>query len=293
MITASTLRPGILVALNTSIRGNIKYESIILEGEHRTEDGGARARWETVKRVADKDEHEAAIRVRQECRNLITRVCTASAFGLLCPEDRADALDAALSEARAKAEAFNAAAKLTRVKVYVMCGRIAQDDVEAVRAINAEVRDLMDDMERGLRNLDVEVVRQAATKAKAIGNMLAPDAQARVTIAVEAARTAARQMVKAAEQGAAEIDKAAVQRVRESRAAFVDFDMPEVAVAIPEAEGRAVDLEPAVAAEIDAELDMDMDLADEILDEPVDEILDEPEAKAAAPMLSGRQIDLF
>ncbi len=41
------------------------------------------------------------------------------------------------------ADEFNATARLTRLYVNVIAGRIAPDDVEAVKAINSEVRDLL------------------------------------------------------------------------------------------------------------------------------------------------------
>jgi len=141
-------------------------------------------------------------------------------------------------------EEFNATAKLTRVRVYVIAGRIAPDDVEAVRAINGEVRDLLTDMAEGVRNLDVKTVRDAADRARDIGRMLAPDAQARIQAAIDAARSAARQIVKAGEQAAQEIDQRTIRRITEARAAFLDLE-PAAEVAAPVAEARVLDFEPA------------------------------------------------
>ena len=176
---------------------------------------------------------------------MIRRVCAVTTFGLLCPEDKRPELDSAIGKAQALAAEFNAGATLTRVSVFVIAGRIAPDDVEAVRAINSEVRSLMTAMEQGLRNLDVKIVREAANRAKSIGRMLAPEAADRIKSAVDSAREAARKIVKAGEEAAVVIDAAAIRKITESRMMFLDLDELDVAaLAAPNALGRAIDLEP-------------------------------------------------
>ena len=94
-------------------------------------------------------------------------------------------------------------------------GRVARDDVEAVRAINGEVRDLMLAMERGLKNLDVETVREAANKARSLAGMLSPEAAEKAQVAIAVAhvgRTADRQ---GRETGAVAVDEAVLRRYRE------------------------------------------------------------------------------
>jgi hypothetical protein len=243
-MNVSTLRPGLLVSLKTSVVGNTEYQRFTIEPEHITEEGTKQARWETKRVVTDPTEREKASQVRSQCRGLINRVCSASTFGLLCPEDKRAELDDAVRQAQAAAREFNEAAILTRVHVYVIAGRIAPDDVEAVRAINSEVRELLADMEAGLRNLDVKAVRDAANKAKSIGRMMAPEAASRIKAAVDAAREAARKIVKAGEEAAQAIDGAAIRRIAESRTAFLDLDSEEVEIGAPAVPGRAVDLEP-------------------------------------------------
>lgn len=240
----STIRPGLLVSLKTTVIGNTEYERVTLETDHLTEDGAKKARWETTRVVTDPVEREKAVEARGQCRRLISRVCSTSTFGLLCPEDKKPELDAAVKEAQSLANAFNASAKLTRIGIYVIAGRIAADDAEAARAINGEVRELLSDMEAGLKNLDVKAVREAANKAKSIGRMLSPDAASKIKEAVDAARDMARQIVKAGEEAATAIDRAAIQRIRESRTMFLDLEETPVEVSSPAAEARAIDLEP-------------------------------------------------
>lgn len=242
----STLRPGLLVSLKTSVTGNVTYARRDLPGE-TGDDGVVVARWETERTIIDAAEHYEAHKVRSKCRSTITAVCSASTFGLLCPESEAEELSKAIEAAQALATDFNNRAKLTRVAVYVIAGRVAPDDVQAVKAINSEVRDLLDEMEAGLQRLDVKIVREAANKARAIGAMLSPDAQARIHLAIEAARKAARSYVKAAEQGAVEIDKRAIRSIVESRTAFLDLEAGRE-IAQPQATGRALDLSSEPAA---------------------------------------------
>ncbi len=250
-INTSTLRPGLLVGLSTSISGNVRYRTQTLEEEHLTEDGAEAARWETERTITDPAEYEAAKKARSKARNSIVRVCAASAFGLLCPEDKVADLEAGLAEARATAERFNATATVTRLSVNVLTGRIASDDVEAVKAINSEVRDLLSQMERGIQKVDVQAIREAADKAKALGSMLSPDAAERVQAAIDVARAQARQLVKAGEQAATAIDEAAIRKITESRVAFLDFD-EGLEVKAPEAVGLGLDLMPEEEAQAPA-----------------------------------------
>lgn len=245
---ASTIRPGLLVSLKTSVTGNVSYKKQDLEADHLTSEGIKRARWETERTITDPEEHEKALQVRSKCRTLITRVCAASTFGLLCPESDSAELTEAVETAQALAAEFNRTATITRVGVYIIAGRVAADDVEAVRAINSEVRELLGDMERGVRNLDVKVIRDAANKAREIGSMLQPEAAARIQVAINAARTTARAIVKAGETNAAEIDRRAIRAITESRTAFLDMD-GESEMQEPVARGRAIDLTPPAPIE--------------------------------------------
>ena len=249
----STLRPGLLVSLKTSIAGNVNYKTLTLEGDHITDDGARRARWETERTVTDPAEHEAAIKARSLARSKIQCVCANSAFGLLCPENKAAELEAAVAEARAIVETFNRTAALTRLSFNLIAGKIAPDDVEAIRAINSEMSDLLASMAEGLQNLDVGKVRDAANKARSVGAMLTPEAQESVQAAIDVARKTARQIVQAGEEGTVEIDRAAIRKVLESRTAFLDLDDNGVEVQAPQPVARPVDVN--LDQEMDAEIE--------------------------------------
>lgn len=237
---AATLRPGLLVSLKTSVTGNVQYNRKDLADEL---DGKMSvAKWETERTITDAEEHERATKARNKAASLVRAVCAKSAFGLLCPENAAENLDAAIAAAHKVTEAFNETAKLSRVRIYVIAGRVAADDVEAMKAINSEVKDLMDAMAQGIENIDVKKVREAAAKAKNVGQMLTPDMQARVQIAIETARASARKIVKAGEQAAQEIDKVSIRKITEQRTAFLDMD-EQHEIAAPKQEARALDFE--------------------------------------------------
>jgi hypothetical protein len=239
----STLRPGLLVALSTTIVGNVTYKRQDIEPDHITDDGAREAAWNTRRRVEDAAESERATEVRSKCRSIVTSVCSRSAFTLLCPTAKRPELDAAIKQARDLAEDFNRSATLSRVDVSVWVGEIAADDVEAVKQINKEVRQLIDDMAQGMAGLDVDRVREAADKARAVSGMLTPDAQDRIAVAIQTARSVARQIVKAGENAAIEIDVAAIRKVQQARTAFIDIDTPAVDTATPALEARGIDFD--------------------------------------------------
>lgn len=244
-LSTSTLRPGCLVGLKTSVTGNVSYQKNVLEPEHRTRSGAAKEKWETIRIVTNPEEHKKANAVRLKARMIVVNVCATSAFGLLCPESELPKLELAVREARRIINDFNRTATLSRVSLFVITGRIAQDDREAVKAINSEVRDLLRAMSDGVKTLDVKAIRDAAVKARNIGSMLSPEAAAKIKDVIETARGAARKIVKAGETAAQEIDREAITRISEARTAFLELDDPNTGeMGVPEHEARAIDFDP-------------------------------------------------
>lgn len=239
-IKSTTIRPGLLVSLKTSVRGNVSYDKKIIELAAVDEKTGIqKASWETVRTTIDPVEHEDARLAQSKACTAIRRVCKKSNFGLLCPQADAEELDLAIAEARQIAADFNAKAKLSRFSLFVVCGTIAANDVEAVKAINSDIADLLQEMEQGVGDVDVKVIREAASKAKAIAEMLSAEARVQAEIAIEAARKAAREIKKADGKGA--VDKRTMRTIAEARQVFLDMDEPAV-VAAPKAKTRVVDL---------------------------------------------------
>lgn len=251
-----TLRPCLLVQLSISTRGNVSYDRTPERQE--IVDGEKLAKWETERRISDPEEFEKATVLRSKCRANIVRVCAKSDFGLLCTEDKEDQLRKAIAESEAMADVFNETSSLTTVKVKCMVGRVAADDVLALKAINGEIRDLLEDMATGIKNCDAEAVRKAANAARALSQTLEADASARVRLAIDEARAAAKKIAQAGDVSAIEVDNVAIKRINEQRTAFLDLD-EAVAIEAPSIAGRAIDLMPtepvqpvkAIAAPID------------------------------------------
>ena len=238
-----TLIPGLLVSLKTTIIGNVNYKVLDLGG---TSDGAtAIKRWETERTTIDVAEHEAAKKARSKARSLITGACVQSAFGLLCPQNKAEILEAAVREAQQIAAEFNSTARLTRVGVYVISGRVAADDEQAIKAINSEMADLIGKMREGAANLDPAVIREAANKAREISAMLTDSSRERVQAAIDLARTEARRIVKAGEQAAIAVDQSVVDALAYSRTAFLDIDVVQTDIPAPCGGAAAIDLPSA------------------------------------------------
>jgi hypothetical protein len=242
MPNVTTIRPGIMVALRTSIKGNVSY-NVTHRGTTRTVEGDV-TEWDTTRLVREPQEQERASKARSLARSAIQTVCAHSDFCLLCPLDKEAKLDEAVEKAMVIVEEFNRSSDITTLSFNVLRGRIEADDVRAMKAINREMRDLIDTMATGMANLDVGVIRDAANKAKSVSQMLVPEAQERVQAAIDLARKAARQISKAGEQAAAEVDRVAIQRLTEARTAFLDLE-PQGEVLAPEISAPAVDLGPA------------------------------------------------
>jgi hypothetical protein len=243
----STIRPGVLVSLKTTLTGNVRYFTTDIEREHLLDNGQtSEAEWNTRRITLDKEEHELAVKTRSKCRSLVTGVCTAGNF-LMCRQDRRDELEKAIAEAEALARSFNTTATVTRLGFYVGLTEVAPDDARWIAMVNSEVRDLLDAMAQGVKNLDADAIRKAANTAQSVGKTLTPEAQEKLQSSIDAVRKQARAFVKAGETAASTIDAAVMQTLTESRTAFLELE-PVAEVAAPEAEGRGVDFTPVSSA---------------------------------------------
>lgn len=245
----SVLKPGFLVCLRTTLRGGVQYVRKDLESEHQTDDGAIRAKWETTKEIADPDDFKAGTEARTLARSTVSKVCAYSPnFGFMAPLDRESELAQAIIDARAIATEYNARATSNQLTVSVICGRIAQDDAEAARAIGAELRELMEQMKAGIAAADPAVIREAANKARGLGAMLSADVAGKVDQAIVQARTAAREITrrveKAGERAADVIAELQTNRIDSARFSFLDLDEGPAEVQSVAPAGRGIDFEP-------------------------------------------------
>ena len=237
-----TLRAGLLVGLSTTMVGNVTYRKEDIPAEHKARMGGDVAAWKTERTIADKAEHERAKVIRSQAVYAVRKVCASTAFGYLCPSDRQSELGAAVAEAHSMIDRFNETAKATRLGFYVITGRIEPGDAEAARAINAEVRALLDAMTAGALVGDAKAIRDAADKAKAIAAMLA-DGDA-VETAIVAARSLARGITKTGSAPVIEDPKVADEPADETE----DYGKPKVSTVETKVDVKTSDAERALAA---------------------------------------------
>jgi hypothetical protein len=233
------------VSLKTTVKGGIRYYRTDLEDEEVAEETEGIAasiagnleevtRWKTTRVIDDVAERERAMTARNEGARLVRGICSETGLGLLCPVSREDELNEAIKRARQIATEFNETAATNRLSIYALKGRIAETDEEATRALTAEVRGLLEQMDGGIRDLDVKKIRDAASKARAMGQMLDVSQQERVGDAITAARKAAREITKrvtkAGEDGGVVLRDLYVKPIDNARFAFIDSDEDETTV---------------------------------------------------------------
>lgn len=294
---AMTLKPGILVSLKTAKRGGIEYKRKNLDagaesaaapacaecnspvdkvtkadseieiyrcthcGTERLADTFTKVeKWETTKIVADKEADKAASKLRNRAGALVRGVCAQSAFGLICPEHKLPQLKEAVAEARALVAAFNDSqhGKIVQINLYVLMGRIASTDEEAVKAIRSELLELMDEMRDGIGAGDIESAREAASKALKMGDMLDAESNKKVAAAIAEVREIATAVVKRMTRGevAAEIVRdirlKAVEDAR-NRFAHLDMDAPIEVAPLPVTVTRDLEMDDPEPVDRDAE----------------------------------------
>jgi hypothetical protein len=135
----------------------------------------------------------------------------------------------------------------------MIAGRVAQDDVEAARAIRGELAQILATMEAGVTKLDPAAVRDAARRAQEIAQMLTAEGANKVKGAVDAARRAAREIVRAAKAGevaAVAIDGEVARKIAAARTSFLDLDEQPLQVERSEVAPRTLDLDtPALSVD--------------------------------------------
>lgn len=237
MTSASVLKPGILVSLKTTLTGGVKYERIDIETEHTTDDGEEIAKWETTRKIDDPTEFKSAVKLRVQAAATIRAICAHTAFGLLCAESKEADLDAAIAKAHRLCDEWNARSSNTQIRIYVLKGRIATSDEEAAKAVASEVESLLAGMNDAISKMDVKQIRDAANRAKQLGAVLDDSQSAKVGVAIEAARKAAKEIVKRivkdGEDAQRVLSDLGQQRaaVEMARFAFMDMDAPRAAPA--------------------------------------------------------------
>jgi len=266
MSKASVIRPGLLVAVRSTVSGGVSYQRVDLDaaeiacpdctngdddapaervacktcggaGKVSSSEGREVTRWETKRTIEDVAEHKKATAVRSAARALIAKCCSNTSFGMLCPADQEGALDAAIAQARQLVDEHNKGASHTQVSVLAFKGRVASDDAEAARAIAAEIAGLVQQMDAGVKEFNPKKIRDAADRARELGNMLSDEKKAKVDAAIKQARDAARTIVRRIEKEGEDRNLVLldIQRsqIEGARIAFLDMSNEPAEVAEP------------------------------------------------------------
>lgn len=223
------LKPGLLVSLRTSLKGGIAYERAELEAPAPATETEDVARWETTRVIDDKAEYDRGSKLQGKVSGMIRNRCIETEnLGLLCPKDREDELDKAVADAQALVDEFNTSTRHSMLTVWAVKWRMAEDEEEATAALAAEVRGLLDQVDRGIRDVNVETIRAAATRAKYVGKMLDGKQAEQVTEAVLAARkaatTIARRVEKLGEDAEVVMAELKTEPIATARFAFLDLE---------------------------------------------------------------------
>jgi len=248
-----TVKPGYLVSIKTYVRGGVSYDREELDKKQQST-GQEVVQWKTTKITEDPNEHEQASRLQGKISNMLLRHCIRTPFGPICPENKNKLFLKAQQMAEAMTNQFNSQAKYTHVSVHVIRGRIADNDAEATRAIAREIRILSQEMKRGIDAADPQTIRDAASKAKALGQMVDEQLQEKVSKGIKAARKAARQLVARVEKKGEEAQQVIAEQntgpIDQLQAAFLDLEEEEATIAV---ENQL----PAINIKQAGELDMD------------------------------------
>jgi len=225
------LRPGFMIALASSLKGGVEYQTIHEETDKSSE-GILTEKWETTKTVFDAEEHERAIKVRGAANYQIRRLCVVTPFCLLCPEVAEKELDVGVEIAKKLISDFNATSTYTKINLYVLKARLLGNDEQTAQAIAGEMRTLLSEMGDAIQKMDPEKIREALTKAQQVNEMMVEEQQEKVSVAIDLARTAAREITKNLKKKAggalSTVEDFRVQllAIEKAKQVFLDFEEP-------------------------------------------------------------------
>jgi hypothetical protein len=272
------LEPGLLVGVSTSVVGGA--QRVKVEIDHHEDGSSETTRWETTQTIQDKEEYEAANRLRAKIRKAIAGVCRQTMFGvLICPSDREVDLAARIAEGKAKRDAFNATSVHSKIRLAVICGTIAETKGEAAQALSLDLATRLGDLQTMIAAGDVGSIREICTRLAQDQKLLEQKSSARATLgrAVITGRRLARDIKKAidaGEQAASVIEEANTSPIAAARFVFTKGAEAGTEEAAAEGEVRDDEALPGVSISRFAGIAGDGE-----------ETAEEPEAPAVAPRL--------
>ena len=248
-MTTQLLRPGLMIALQSRCKGGVEYEleesETLMEGEKLTQ------KRKSTKTVFDLEEHERAVKIRGKALYEIRKCCVKTPFSLLCPNEREAELDVGVEKAQTMVREFNSTSTHTKISLYVMKAILMGNDEETVRGVAAEMRQLLSEMSAAVEKLDPEAIRETIQKANELSQMFQENEKEKVSLAIELARSAAREITKAVNKKGSvalptvEDFRMELSAINNASMAFLDFEAPAQVSAeneVPQVEVQDLDM---------------------------------------------------
>ena len=208
---------------------------------------------ETKRTIVAKDEHDKMDAVRAWARNKIKGQCAVTILGWLSPRDKRDSLYTIIREVQGEIDKATAAAKFYLVTRGVVVAAIETDADVAAETVTEALRDAMEGLRAAFKEGNAEKMREIATGLKGFDSLVNVEAASKVRAALVEARKIATAIVKETEKNGRkmedvvnELDTSAIDMARMMLVGQEGEVHEGEEEAVPEADGRNMDGEPAV-----------------------------------------------
>jgi hypothetical protein len=245
----ASIKPGVLVLFSVHVHDSgITRDTDDLSADNASTfvpEGATVRVTKTTTVHRDPAEHDRAIKLRGKIEGMIRRHLTINPFLKHCSFDGFDLLLSDLATCQALADEHNASpeTRYTRVVIYFVPAVIGAADAEdqakalevqtrAARQMAEECKRILDDMSRGIDNLDPTAIREARERAQSFSPVLSAEQSTALDSAIETATKAANLIGKLQRKGEEAADiLASVSReaIGRARIAFLDLSPVDVA----------------------------------------------------------------
>jgi len=207
----------------------------------------------TTRTITAVDEYKAMDALRARMRNRVKANCVDTIIGWLSPrENRAD-LRKTIVQVEAEIIEVNAGATFYKVSPGVVVASIETDADVAAATVTETLRDAMDGLREAFARGDIEGMRAIAAGLKGFDALVNDEAADKVREAIDEARKIARTVVRetekkgrALEEVLAELSTDAIDAARFMLIAREGAVKADDGEALPEVDGRTLELAPVV-----------------------------------------------
>lgn len=194
-IKSSEMRECFLVAAKISVRGGIKYS----HANEQTETEGSKetAKWETTRRLDDKAEYAKAQSIRNRFNRAVRGLGVDSPIGIIVPMDRDDLIQDMDQEWSALVSDFNLGSRFSTIRMDLEKFEIKGENMRAMENVLGSMRETLSDLRDALEAADYDEVRDVVKRMRGYISVLPDQEAATMQLAIDDARTQAREIRKA------------------------------------------------------------------------------------------------